>query len=150
MSKASDFFAGGGGTWLPTSNNQQDVLDVVWESGTGWQTVSDLIGPVMISQAGLEISARNPAVTAEIRMTVNGVLIPLTSMTGRTSTSSTITDIINFFGRFEGAYSASSNYSTPQVFCKDSFKLEVRQTTSAAGTFSIVHGTCGYAYGDIV
>lgn len=137
----------GGNLWVPSGNTQGTAFHIQDNTGgTGWHTVVDLVGPVLIGGASITVLPIPSIKTGEIRMTVNGVLFPAVSLTGN---SNSINRFVDLVGRY-GGIGATTDIDGEPVYCEDSFKLEVRQTVNGTTSGVSIAGLAQYSYGEMV
>ena len=134
----------GGSVWKPTSNTEEVELNNNTTVGT-WVTVVDLVGPLMLCKARLTVSGSSN--TGDIRVTRDGVLLPVRSITTDVSAQTLFVDVVGTFGEnFLGnTTNQSLGVTTMPVYCEESLKVEIRGSNS-----SIVTGTVGFSYGELV
>ncbi len=150
MSKASDFFNVGSGIWHPLNNTMEDSLQVTSDASSDWQTVCDLVGPVLISSAKLRVNGNSNATKAEMRMVVNGVVFPTQAID--TSSQTQELDLIGSFGIIPLGQIDSTRYLPVEpVYCQNQFKLQIRlvSTQAVPSQYNIVMlGSCAYTFGE--
>jgi hypothetical protein len=137
MANANDYLKVGK-YWKQSASAKADTAST---SGTGFVTVVDLVGEVLVSGANITIPAASPLTVGEIRLTRDGVVEFIFPLTGAT----TVTLSRDLVGRFSDISSAASELlqGTP-MYCKTDFKLEVRRVS---GTTQNVVGTASYTLG---
>jgi len=140
----------GGSVWNPTSANERITLGLAREdAGNGvWVTVADLIGPLLVTKAGITADPQSPALNCEVRATKDGVLLPSKVLTSRTTGSVVGVDVIGLFGD-NNTNTSTTLLSGGHVYCEESFKLEIRLISGGVptNTVDLADGILEFAYG---
>ncbi len=154
MSKASDFFNVGSGIWHPLNNTMKDSLQVTSDASPGWQTVSELVGPVLISSAKLQVIGGTSFTYAEIRMFVDNTPFPTLAIDGTKTNQSMELDLIGGFGVITaGQIGTLGSIPAEPVYCQSKFRVQVRlvsTSTIPSPHTNVITGSCAYTFGEYI